>query len=281
MEAYIEFLKNAAKSKFGSLTESVDQQLSPMIPVDNDEKSYPEFEWFYGDDSVDEDIIEDMNDADVIRILRNPNISLRDVFDYVYKILIDEDDLNEELSMKLVAIALERFFEELSIDHIYTIDKPYQLFFTIYHYMFVTYTIQQLALAILMFYIIKHKEHRQQILFPYLTSFKQITLNNEKSILALLTLFKYVPCDEILSVVDYDDDFIVYFQTFMKKLSQDATTLQLFGIDVEDFRVLLPYLIEDANTIRALYTKLIFNQQIGEYCKFCVLHCLTEPKEES
>jgi len=285
MEYYLEWLKQVAKERFDETNTSASiPQVSttkpaqpamyfynPDVKVDiANNVNYPEYEWYPGDDSVDEDVVEDFGSmSDVERYLRNPNISTQEVFDLVYKILTDEDDLPTEKALQLVGIALERFFEDLSIDKIYVIERPYQLFFSIYKYFFTTYDIPRLALAILMLYVIQHNKYRNL----YLQPFASITLNNQKSLKALLSLFRYVPVENLIDVVK-DDKFKDYFETYMKKLSNEPEVLELFGIDPDDFEILLPYLIEDDNTINALY-KQLFNLGVGEFCKFECLMILT------
>ena len=285
MEYYLEWLKQVAKERFDETNTSASiPQVSttkhaqpamyfynPDVKVDiANSVNYPEYEWHPGDDSVDEDVVEDFGSmSDVERYLRNPNISTQEVFDLVYKILTDEDDLPTEKALQLVGIALERFFEDLSIDKIYVIERPYQLFFSIYKYFFTTYDIPKLALAILMLYVIQHNKYRNL----YLQPFASITLNNQKSLNVILSLFRYVPVENLIDVVK-DDKFKDYFETYMKKLSNEPEVLELFGIDPNDFEILLPYLIEDDNTINALY-KQLFNLGVGEFCKFECLTILT------
>jgi len=268
---YLEWLKETIKQKVSDTqVEAVTTASIPYtIPVDSDihhDVEYPEYQLQLMDD--DEDIIEFQDYDDIERILRNPHLSTQEVFDLVYKILVDED-LDSEIGLKLIGIAFQRFFEDLNIDGFYIIDKPYQLFFAIYKYFFVTYEIPRLALAILMIYIVKNEALRNL----YLSPFKELTLNNDKNITALLSLFRFVPLDSILDIVK-DDAFHEYFEQFMKQLSNEPDVLQYFGINKEDFDVLLPYLIEDDNTITALF-KHLFNSGNGELCKYECLALLT------
>ena len=100
-------------------------------------------------------------------------------------------------------------------------------------------------------------------------------MNNNKNINAILSAIRYVPIDDLLSIVDTDDDFVDYFKGFLKKIANEKDVLELgYSIDINDFQLLLPYLTEDSNTVRALY-KLIFNLGVGELCKFECLMMLT------
>jgi len=276
MDSYFEWLKNAVKQNTSSQTmeEAVTAASIPhSIPITDivdthQPLEYPEYELQLIDMNDDEDVFEFNSLGDIERYLRNPQISTQEVFDLVYKILVDED-VDHEIATKLISIAFQRFFEDLNIDNFYVIDKPYQLFFAMYKYFFVTYEIPRLALAILMLYIVKHEQLRN----IYLAPFKQITLNNEKNINVLLSLFRYVPVEDILDV-SKDDEFHEYFEQFMKRLSTEPDVLKFFGIDKEDYELLLPYLIEDDNTINALF-KHLFNSGNSEFCKYECLVLLT------
>jgi len=271
---YLQFLKRQVEKMYtnsDNIQEStMVADISPVASIEGEEKFYPEYTIFPYDESLDEDLIEDADD-DFVKQLRNPELSLQEVFETVYVILTSNEEIEDETAMKLVAIALERFFEYLNIDRTFPISKPYQLFFAIYRYFFVTYAIERLALTVLLFYVTKHKRY----LNLYVKPFTNITLNNAKNINAILSAIRYVSFEDLLSIVDTDDNFIDYFKGFIKRIANEKDILELgYGIDINDFQLLLPYLTEDDNTVRALY-KLIFNLGIGELCKFECLMLLT------
>ena len=284
MNSYVEMLKQLAKKKFVSEASSIFDETNTTasiqyVPDVKPSDVYhpvfqPEYNIYPYDDSLDEDLIEDYSDME--RILRNPGLSVQEVFDLVYKLITDDEyELEGDKVLKLVGIALDRFFESLAIDAPYVIEKPYQLFFAIYKYFFVTYAIETLAIAILLMFIAKHPNYKT----IYLKPFANLTLNNQKSINGLLAAARYVPVEELIEV-SKDDDFHEYFTKFLKRISTEKDILMIFGIDKSDYELLLPYLIEDDNTIDALFRQ-ILNTGSGELCKFQCIALLTGNGAES
>ena len=234
---------------------------------------WQEYTWYPGDDSDDEDLTEsESNIDDIIRYLRNPSLSIEEVFDIVYTLLTDDEiELNDTDALILVAFALNTFYSRINFDTASVIDKPYQLFFGIYRYFFSTHSIPTLLVGVLLLYAIQHNKIRDM----YLASFGSITLNNQKNLLALLSLLKYVSIEDLYEIViENEDDFFEFYKSFLVKLAEDETSLRLFGINPSDFRALLVILTEDRNVMQGLYT-LIFNQGLFELCKHEVIHLLT------
>ena len=291
---YIEFLKSivAKQSKPITIQESTTTTnitpvpkftgppILPYVDINPDKSqlvhlvNISEFEWKR--QYVDEDVLIDSEDIGVdYRTLMSRELDIEEIFDIVYGIVSD-DNVDRETKIRFVSIALERFFEEFEVDAQIDIHRPIKLFFLIYRYIFNTNLIGSMIVAAIGYYLHKNEDLKYKYLADRIFAYGEEYFSNIKHTIRCMD-------DETIIELIEDDKVYQFIMDFLLKVVNDTSILTyVFGIDQEDFSMLLSVIVSSPRVVYNIIKHLFAKGKL-HLCKynFLVFYNIARKEQES